>query len=426
MVTAALFIGLAIFMMLSVPVGVAMGISAAAGIMVGDTLSLIFLPQALVTGVDSFPIMAVPMFILAGELMGTGGISKRILHVCSVFFGRLPGGLALVAVMSALFFSAVSGSAPATVAAVGTMVIPTMLEKGYSKRFTLGLLATAGCMGVILPPSIPMVLYGVATGSSISGMFMAGFIPGIMVALGLSIYVIYYSNKMGWKSEKGTFSWKEGGRAIWDAKWAFINPIIILGGIYGGFFTPTEAAGVAAVYAFICGVFFYRELNFKRLWESIGKAALTTGTVLIILGAATAFARILTIEQIPTMLANWISGLTDSRLLILLYINIFMLIVGLVIDPTPAMLILSPILLPVATSFGVHPIHFGIIMVINLSIGKITPPIGINLFVASRVGNEKLEVVSRGVLPFVAVMIAILLIVTYVPAISMFLPTLLL
>jgi C4-dicarboxylate transporter DctM subunit len=301
-----------------------------------------------------------------------------------------------------------------------------MIDKGYSKRFTLGLLATAGCMGVILPPSIPMVLYGVATGSSISAMFMAGFIPGLMVALGLCIFVSIYSKRQGWKGQEGGINWPRALRAAWEAKWAFINPIIILGGIYGGFFTPTEAASVAAVYAFVCGVFIYRELDLKGLYHSLAKGFLTTGTVMIVLGAATAFARILTIEQIPMVIAAWMTGLTDSRLMMLLYINIFMLIVGLVIDPTPAMLILSPILLPVATAFGVHPIHFGIIMVINLSIGKITPPIGINLFVASRVGNEKLEVVSRGVLPFLIVMLTVLALITLIPQLSLLLPELLL
>ena len=426
MVTAALFLGLAVFMTLSVPVGVAIGLAAVLAVFVGGTLTMTFVPMALVTGVDSFPIMAVPMFILAGELMSSGGISKRILNVCQVFFGRFPGGLAMVAVMTALFFSSVSGSAPATVAAVGSMLIPSMIEKGYDKRFVLGLLATAGCMGVIFPPSIPMVLYGVATGASISGMFIAGFIPGLFVVSGLLLYVYFYSKKMGWKGEDQVYTGSQKLRALWDAKWAFVNPIIILGGIYGGFFTPTEAAGVAAVYAFFCGVVIYRELNFVRLWNSIGKACLTTGAVMIILGAATAFARLLTIEQIPMILANWMLGLTDNRILMLFYINIFMLIVGLVIDPTPAMLILSPILLPVAMSFGVHPIHFGMIMVISLSIGKITPPIGINLFVASRIGNKRLEVVSRGVLPFVAVMTVILFIVTYIPQLSLFLPNLLL
>ena len=423
-VSATLFISLVVFVILSVPVGIAIGLSTVAAIMAGGRLSLGFVPQALVTGVDSFPILAVPMFILAGELMSSGGVSRRILNVCSVFFGRFTGGLAIVAVAMAMFFSSVSGSAPATVAAVGGMVVPVMVEKGYGKGFSLGLVATAGCIGVILPPSIPMVFYGVATGTSIAAMFMAGFFPGILFGLCLGIFCYFYCKMMGWKGDENEiFTWPRAGRAMWDAKWAFINPFIILGGIYGGFFTPTEAAGVAAVYALICGCFIYRELNAKQLWEAVARACATTATAMIILGAATAFARVLTIQQIPMMLANFMIGLTDNGILMLIYINIFLLIVGLVVDPTPAMLILSPILLPVAQSFGVHPVHFGIIMVINLAIGMVTPPIGVNLFVASRIGNERLDVVSRSVLPFVAVAIICLMIVTFIPWLSLFLPT---
>ena len=424
MVSATLFISLALFLVLSVPVGIAIGLSTVAAVLAGGRLSLGFVPQALVTGLDSFPVLAVPMFILAGELMSSGGVSRRILNVCSVFFGRFTGGMAIVAVAMAMFFSAVSGSAPATVAAVGTMVVPIMVEKGYSKGFSLGLIAAAGCVGVILPPSIPMVFYGIATGTSVAALFMAGFFPGILFGLCMGVFCYFYCKKMGWKGDENEiFTWPRALKAMWEAKWAFINPVIILGGIYGGFFTPTEAAGVAAVYALICGCFIHREMNAKQLWEAIARSCATTATAMIILGAATAFARVLTIEQIPMMLANFMIGLTDNWILMLLYINIFLLLVGLVIDPTPAMLILAPILLPVARSFGIHPVHFGIIMVINLSIGFITPPIGVNLFVASRIGNERLDVVSRGVLPFVVVAIICLMIVTFVPWLSLYLPT---
>ena len=424
MVSATLFISLALFLVLSVPVGIAIGLSTVAAVVAGGRLSLGFVPQALVTGLDSFPVLAVPMFILAGELMSSGGVSRRILNVCNVFFGRFTGGMAIVAVAMAMFFSAVSGSAPATVAAVGTMVVPMMVEKGYSKGFSLGLIAAAGCVGVILPPSIPMVFYGVATGTSVAALFMAGFFPGILFGLCMAVFCYFYCKKMGWKGDENEiFTWVRALKAMWEAKWAFINPFIILGGIYGGFFTPTEAAGVAAVYALVCGCFIHKEMNASQLWEAIARSCATTATAMIILGAATAFARVLTIEQIPMMLANFMIGLTDNWILMLLYINIFLLLVGLVIDPTPAMLILAPILLPVARSFGVHPVHFGIIMVINLSIGFITPPIGVNLFVASRIGNERLDVVSRGVLPFVAVAIICLMIVTFVPWLSLYLPT---
>ena len=426
MVSAALFISLFLFWFLNVPVGIAIGMSAVVAILAGGTLSLGFVTQALVNGIDSFPIMAIPLFILAGELMGQGGVSRRLLNVCNVFFGRVSGGLAIVTVAMCMMFSAVSGSSPATVAAVGSMVVPTMLERGYSKSFTLALIACAGTLGIIFPPSIPMVIYGAATGTSISTMFMAGFLPGMFISIVLMFFCYFYCKKKGFHGDDTEpFTWKRAWSAIWDAKWALINPVIILGGIYGGFFTPTEAAAVAVVYAFICGVFIHREMGGKKIIATLGNACSTTGTTLVILGCATAFAQILTIEQIPQMLTVAISNISDNRIVILLVINLFLLIVGLFMDPTPAMLILSPILLPVALSFGLHPVHFGIIMVVNLAIGFFTPPIGVNLFVASRIGNEGIETISRGIVPFVLVMFVCLMLITYVPQIAMILPSIL-
>lgn len=425
MVAATLFIGLAVFLILNVPVGIAIGLSSITAILSGSALSLSYVPQALFSGVDSFPIMAIPLFILAGELMGAGGVSKRILNVCNEFFGHVTGGLAIVTVVVCMFFAAVSGSGPATVAAVGSMVIPTMLEKGYSKQFTLALVACAGSIGVIIPPSIPMVIYGVSTGTSISTMFIAGFIPGILIGFALIAWCYFYSKKMGWKGQQRKFDIIRALKAAWEAKWALINPIIILGGIYGGVFTPTEAAAVAAVYALICGVFIHKELNFKLLIETIGSACSTTGTTMVILGCATAFTKILTIEQIPKMITNAILSATDNKIVILLLINILLLIVGCFMDTTPAIMVLSPILLPVALSIGLSPIHFGIIMVVNLAIGFITPPLGINLFVAARVGKEPLETVTKGIIPFICVMILCLLLITYIEPISMLLPKIL-
>ena len=422
MISAVLFISLAVFLCLNVPVGIAIGMAAASAIIAGGRLSLGFVAQALVNGVDSFPIMAIPLFILAGEFMGQGGVSKRILNVCNVFFGRITGGLAIVTVAVCMFFAAVSGSGPATVAAVGSMVVPAMLQKGYSKSFTLALIACAGSIGVIIPPSIPMVIYGVSTGSSISTMFLAGFLPGILIGVSLMAFCYIYCKKNNWQGDSEPFTWKRAGRAVWDGKWALVNPVIILGGIYGGFFTPTEAAAVAAVYAFICGVFIHRELDFKKLIGTIGSACSTTGTTMVILGCATAFTQILTIEQIPQMITQSILNVSDNAVVILLLINIFLLIVGCFMDTTPAMLVLAPILLPVGLSIGLNPIHFGIIMVVNLAIGFITPPLGINLFVSARIGNAKLETVTRGIIPFVLVMIVCLLLITYIPKISMFLP----
>ena len=425
MVSAALFISLILFLILNVPVGIAIGCSSLVAIMASGTLSHTYIVSTLVSASDSFPIMALPLFILAGELMGAGGVSKRLLNVCNAFFGRITGGLGICTVVVCMFFAAVSGSGPATVAAVGSMVVPSMLEKGYSKKFTLALIACAGSIGVIIPPSIPMVVYGVSTSTSISGMFMAGFVPGFLIGGVLIAVCYFYSKKQGWKGDEKRYSAREKFEIIWDAKWALINPIIILGGIYGGIFTPTEAAAVAAVYAFICGVFIHKEMNPGKLFNTIGNACSTTGTTMVIIGCATAFTKILTIQQIPTMVTNMILGMSDNKFVILLLINILLLIVGCFMDTTPAMMVLSPILLPIALSFNMSPIHFGIIMVVNLAIGFITPPLGINLFVAARVGKEPLETVTSGIVMFILAMLVCLLLITYIPQISMALPSIL-
>ena len=425
MVSAVLFISLFVFLILNVPVGIAIGMSSIMAIVAGASVSTGYVFQSLISGCDSFPIMAIPLFILAGELMGAGGVSKRILDFCNVFFGRITGGLSIVTVVVCMFFAAVSGSGPATVAAVGSMVVPSMLRKGYSQSFTLAVIAAAGCIGVIIPPSIPMVIYGVSTSTSISDLFLGGFLPGILVGGALIAYCYAYCSKQGWKGDDIPFTWQRARSVGWEAKWALINPIIILGGIYAGVFTPTEAAAVAVVYAFICGVFIHRELNFRTVLNPIASACSTTGTTMVILGCATAFTKILTIEQIPMMVTQGIISLTDNGVLILLLINLLLLVVGCFMDTTPAIIVLSPILLPVAVKVGLDPIHFGLIMVVNLAIGFVTPPLGINLFVAARVGNVPLEVVTRGIVNFIIVMIICLLIITFVPGIVMFLPNLL-
>lgn len=422
MIGIILFVALTIFLILNIPVGIAIGLSSLATIVVNARISETFLVQSMIAGSDSFPLMAIPLFILAGDLMGTGGVSKRILNVANVFFGRITGGLAIVTVVVCMFFAAVSGSGPATVAAIGSMVVPTMLEKGYSKRFTLALIATAGSIGVIIPPSIPMVIYGVGTSTSISGLFMAGFLPGILIGFALIILSYFYCKKQGWGGSEETYTLKEKLAVIWDAKWALINPVIILGGIYGGYFTPTEAAAVAAVYAFFVGMFIHKELNTKNLFKTIANACSTTGTTMVIIGCATAFTKVLTIQQIPTLITNAIIGFSSNPVIIMMLINILLLLVGCVMDTTPAMMVLAPILLPVAITAGLSPIHFGIVMVVNLAIGFITPPLGINLFVAARIGNAKLEVVTSGIVMFVITMILCLLLITYIPAITETLP----
>ena len=424
-IAAVVFIALIVSLVLTVPIGFSLGIASLAYIFATDQLTLGFVARNMVTGTDSFPIMAIPFFVFAGELMGGGGISKRLLDVANVFFGRIRGGLAIVTVVVCMFFAAISGSGPATVAAVGGMVIPTMLEKGYDKKFVLALIAAAGSIGVIIPPSIPMVVYSVTVNSSVSSLFLAGFIPGILIGLVLIAYSYFYARSAGYKGDTEPFSIGHALREVWRGKWALLSPVIILGGIYGGIFTPTEAAAVSVVYSLIIGLFVHRELNFRDMLEVTKRSCETTATILVVIGCATGFSKVLTLGRIPTTVATLLTTMTDSKVLILLLINLLLLLVGCFMETVCAIMILAPILFPVVTALGVDPVHFGIIMVTNLAIGFITPPLGVNLFVASRVGKTTLDVVIKGIIPFLVLMIATLMLITYVPAISMFLPNLL-
>ena len=424
-IAAVVFIALIVSLVLTVPIGFSLGIASLAYIFATDQLTLGFVARNMVTGTDSFPIMAIPFFVFAGELMGGGGISKRLLDVANVFFGRIRGGLAIVTVVVCMFFAAISGSGPATVAAVGGMVVPTMLEKGYDKKFVLALIAVAGSIGVIIPPSIPMVVYSVTVNSSVSSLFLAGFIPGILIGLVLIVYSYVYARKAGYKGDTEPFSIGRALREVWRGKWALLSPVIILGGIYGGIFTPTEAAAVSVIYSLIIGLFVHKELNFKQMLDVTKRSCETTATILVVIGCATGFSKVLTLGRIPTTVATLLTTMTDSKVLILLLINLLLLLVGCFMETVCAIMILAPILFPVVTALGVDPIHFGIIMVTNLAIGFITPPLGVNLFVASRVGETTLDVVIKGIVPFLVLMIATLMLITYVPAISMFLPNLL-
>ncbi len=424
-IAAVVFIALIVSLVLTVPIGFSLGIASLAYIFATDQLTLGFVARNMVTGTDSFPIMAIPFFVFAGELMGGGGISKRLLDVANVFFGRIRGGLAIVTVVVCMFFAAISGSGPATVAAVGGMVVPTMLEKGYDKKFVLALIAAAGSIGVIIPPSIPMVVYSVTVNSSVSSLFLAGFIPGILIGLVLIAYSYFYARSAGYKGDTEPFSIGHALREVWRGKWALLSPVIILGGIYGGIFTPTEAAAVSVVYSLIIGLFVHRELNFRDMLEVTKRSCETTATILVVIGCATGFSKVLTLGRIPTTVATLLTTMTDSKVLILLLINLLLLLVGCFMETVCAIMILAPILFPVVTALGVDPVHFGIIMVTNLAIGFITPPLGVNLFVASRVGKTTLDVVIKGIIPFLVLMIATLMLITYVPAISMFLPNLL-
>ncbi len=424
MISLLLF-GLFILLLLtSVPVAISLGLASTAALIYSGKVSSSYIAQGLVTSIDSFPLMAVPFFILAGDLMGHGGLSKRLLNVGNVFFGRFTGGLAIIAVVTCMFFAAISGSGPATVAAVGAILLPAMFREGYPKEFSIGLVASAGCMGIIIPPSIPMVIYATSSNASISKMFLAGVIPGVLIGVALIAVAYFTSRKNNYRGDPKTYSAREIFATINDAKWALLVPVIILGGIYGGVFTPTEAAAVGVIYGFIVGVFVYKELKFKDLYRIIAGSALTSASVMIIVGTATIFGRVLAIERIPVMIAEYIVQLTSSPMMILLLINVLLLFVGMFMETLAAIIILTPILLPVVVAVGVDPVHFGIVMIVNLAIGLVTPPVGVNLFVGARVGGSTLEAVSKGSIPFLIAMFIILLLVTYVPWLSLFLPEL--
>ena len=426
MVVALLFGSFALLLILRVPIGISLGMSSLITIFASGVVQPTYLAQGLVTGADSFSLMAVPFFVLAGELMATGGISRRLLNIADAFLGRKYGGLALVTVVACMFFAAISGSGPATVAAIGGLTIPSMLKQGYDKPFAGAISAAAGSIGVIIPPSIPMVMYCVATGVSVGAMLMGGVIPRILIGISLCVYSSLYSKKHKYiNAEAAPFSWGNVGRSLVDGIWALLVPVIILGGIYGGIFTPTEAAAVAVAYGLIVGLFVYRDLKAKDLYRIFGSAALTTATIMVILGTATTFGRILTLERIPTMIADFFESVAKGPIMLLILINILLLIVGCFMETNAAIIILAPIFLPIVESMGINPVHFGIVMVVNLAIGFVTPPLGVNLFVSCNVANAKLEEICKGILPILGVMILDLLLITYIEPLSTFLPALL-
>ncbi|MGE4451647.1 TRAP transporter large permease [Castellaniella sp.] len=419
MVSFLLFGTFIILLVAAVPVAISLGLASAFALLYSGKVSSSFIAQGLVTSIDSFPLMAVPFFILAGDLMGHGGLSRRLLNVGAVFFGRYTGGLAIIAVVTCMFFAAISGSGPATVAAIGGIMLPAMAKAGYDKGWSVGLIASAGSIGIIIPPSIPMIIYAVSANVSITQMFIAGIIPGLLIGFGLIAVAWFSARKRGYTGEDRRYTGRDVLATVWDAKWALLVPVIILGGIYGGIFTPTEAAAVGVIYGFVIGVFVHRELSWKDLYRVIAESALTSATVILIVGTATIFGRVLTIERIPVMIAEAMVSLTDNHVLILLLINVLLLFVGMFMETLAAIIILTPILLPVVLAVGVDAVHFGIVVIVNLAIGMVTPPVGVNLFVGARIGNTTLEKASAGALIFITSMLIVLLLITYVPPLSL-------
>lgn len=400
---------------IGLPIGYAIATSTLITFIAYSSTPLRIVSQNAFTGIDSFVLMAIPFFILAGILMSAGGVARRLVDIADAFIGWITGGLGIASVMTATFFGAISGSGAATTSAVGSLMLPEMKRKKYGDEFSATLIASAGSIGVIIPPSIPFVVYGVTVGISIGDLFLAGIPAGIGMCLVLMIACYIISKKKGYRGSDTRPSVKNIAVTLKEGIWALFAPIIILGGIYSGIFTPTESAVVAVVYSLILGLFVYKELNFEKLKKAFYQSAVLNGVIVFIIGFSGAMAKYLTLEKVPQKVSESILSLTDNPFLILLIINIFLLIVGMLIDNIPAIIILSPIFLPVVQSVGVTPLQFGVIIVMNLAIGYVTPPYGTTLFVASAISKISVDRLSKYAILFSLILCIPLALVTYWP-----------
>ncbi len=419
-----LFISLLVLLVMGVPIMASLlGATVLAAMVSGQ--SVLAVVQRYFGSVDSFSLLAVPFFMLSGTIMEKGGVSKRLIQFISLDLDKLPGGLAIVTIVASTFFGAISGSAPATVAAIGGIMLPAMLSAGYEKGFALATIATAGCLGSIIPPSIMMVNYGVSVNESIGDLFLAGIFPGILLCLVFSLYAFLYGKKHQYYlsgEQRRQKPWKVRLQVSWDALPALFMPVIILGGIYGGIFTPSEAGNVAAVYGLLVGFFLYKELKLQMIPEICVETLVNTSMIMVIMGAAGAFGSMLAKFQVTTMLAECITGFTDSPVVFLLLFNILMLLVGTFMEANAAIILIAPLLAPVAQTFGIDLLFFGIIMVINIVFGLLTPPVGINLYVACGIKGYKMkEILKKPLWCYLGICLGMLLIFTYVPGLTLFL-----
>ncbi|SDL65331.1 TRAP transporter large permease [Paracoccus chinensis] len=415
---ALLFGLLLLLLLIGVPVTFALGLAAVVTIWQGDIMPLLIAPQEMIRSVNSFPLLAIPFFILAGNLMQAGGISKRLVDFSKTLVGSTTGGLAMVAIVTSAFFAAISGSGAATTAAVGAILIPAMAAQGYGKPFAAANQAAAGALGVIIPPSIPMILYAISANQSVGDMFMAGFLPGLVVVASLLIYARIHASNLHMPVEEvtGVRDVLGAGRS---AILALLMPTLILGGIYGGIVTPTEAAVVAVVYSLLVGGIIYRELPLREIPLILRDSAITSAVVLSIIAAAGLYGRIILSLQVPTVISEFVVGAIDSAWMFIILVNILLLFVGMFLEAAAAILIFTPILLPIALSFGIDPVHFGVIMVVNLAMGMFTPPVGLNLFIASQIAGIGIPQIARAVVPFVIILLVDLAIISFLPWLSL-------
>ncbi len=421
MIVAGLFVTFFVLAFLNVPIAFSLLAATIVPLVTSIDLPIVVVAQRYFTSLNSFSLMAVPFFILSGGFLEQGGVSRRLINLANAAVGWLPGGLAIVCFLASAFFGAISGSATATVAAIGSIMVPALLDAGYSKRFALATVASAGYLGIIIPPSIPMVTYGLATGADVGQLFMAGFIPGILLCGAMSVYAFIYGKKNIPVTQK--FELRTLFRAIIDGIWAMGMPIIILGGIYSGFFTPTESAAVACFYGIIVGMFVYRELTWKQVVNIFRKAVSSSAMIMFIVAAAGAFGWLMTWANIPNMIANAIMTIAANKFVFLLLVNLLLLFVGVFMDTNAAVLILAPIFSVMLPQYDINFVHFGIVMIVNLAIGLLTPPLGLNLYVAAGILKVKPDVViNRHLLWYIVASIAVLMLLSYIPEITLFLP----
>lgn len=411
--------GMVFFIALGVPIAIAILAASIGGIAFFTPLPLVVVAQRLMTTIDSFPLMAIPFFILAGNLMEAGGISRRLVEFAKALVGGVQGGLAASCVLTCMIFASVSGSSVATTFAIGAIIIPAMIKHGYPKSFGASLQATSAELGVIIPPSIPLILYGVAAEVSIGELFVGGIGPGLLIGAALIAFVLIYCRINGWGKEDHV------GRlpllaATKEAAWALFMPVIIIGGIYQGVFTPTEASVVAVVYALLVGTLVYRAISWRDLVGVLRRSVIASTIIMFVIAAAGLFSFLITRAGVPAAISAWITTVVSDPAMFLLAVNVFLFLVGMFIETSAAIIVLAPILAPVAISYGVDPVHFGLIMVVNLALGMITPPFGVNLFAACQVAQVPLERIVRHLVPFVLVIVACLMIITYVPDLTLF------
>ena len=421
MTVALLFSLFIVLFLLNVPIAISLAMSTIVVIMTTSDFNLMMLPQRMFAGLNSAPLMAIPGYVLAGVLMSRGGISKYLINSLRAWIGHLPGGLSVVTILACMIFAAISGSSPATAAAIGAIMLPALLKGGYPKRYAMGLIAASGTLGILIPPSIPLIVFGVTADESIGKLFMAGILPGIFLGGILLVSAILYARKHNYgRGEKS--SWSERWRATFKAIPGAFLPVLILGSIYTGIATPTEAAVVAVFYTLFVSIFIYRELGWKDIRPVLRETINTSSMIFLIIAAALVFALFLTNNQVPNKVAQWIGDSNLNVFAFFLVTQLMFFIMGTFLEAVSIILITLPILLPIIKQLGIDPIHFAIVMTVNMELAMITPPVGLNLFVVSSMARERLEEVVRGVAPFIAIMIGVLLLFVIWPDISLYIP----